>query len=260
MILTLYYTGQEILQQSELWIKGYDLIMGHNEKIREFISDFLQSNIEVHITSISSSIVVEDSISDTFQMYAGIPMRAISITDIVTCPKMYLTNDILKISNFDYQKLVCLSLGTFLYFTREMYLEIQELVKRKIIGVYDTVLGFRTVVSEKALVIYIICNVIYSIKYNCDLIKSIKETLNLAFQRSISKKSVSLKQDKILIFTTDWSAFDEELLTLIYLIQVQLISLYKAIGNGLNSDSPSEIGANIGLLKESRSMILTKKI
>ncbi len=84
-------TIKEIEQQPELWLRVFDLIKEKRLELREFLDKtILSENSEVVFTGAGSSCFVAEMVSAPFQFYTGINSRAVSTTEIVTHPEMYI--------------------------------------------------------------------------------------------------------------------------------------------------------------------------
>lgn len=86
-----YFTIKEIKQQPEIWLEVFRLIELQRFEIQSFLSRYLESeNSEVIFTGAGSSFYIGEMVQGLFQYYTGISSRAVSSTEIVTHPEMFI--------------------------------------------------------------------------------------------------------------------------------------------------------------------------
>lgn len=86
-----YTTKSEIEQQPELWKDIYSLIELQRFEIRDFLYEYVKSeNSEVIFTGAGSSYYIGEMVSGIFQYHTGVTSRAVSTTEIVTHPELYI--------------------------------------------------------------------------------------------------------------------------------------------------------------------------
>jgi len=152
-----------------------------------------------------------------------------------------------RISNLEFKRAVFLGSGPNLGVARESHLKLQELTNGKLICKFDSFLGFRhgpkVIVDKDTLLVYIFSNDEYVIKYENDLVASMKKGINPLFTLGISEKEDTLSNSDLSIkLNNEYCNIKEEFLTLCNLMPAQLFGYYKSIKQGLNPDLPSTNG------------------
>jgi tagatose-6-phosphate ketose/aldose isomerase len=174
------------------------------------------------------------------------------IKSMCECGNFILKENLSKLKSvalIDFKRAVFLGSGPLFGVAHESHLKVQELSDGKVIGIYDSFLGFRhgprAVVDESTLITYLLSNNAYARQYELDLIRSIDESPTGA-------KSVGIAHD----FDTQGLNFDftikipecaanipEEFYSVIYILPAQIIGFYKSLELGLKPDSPSKGGS-----------------
>jgi len=91
MIETNFFTEKEIGQQAELWQKVYNLVLAQRNEIAQFITQIQkESGSEIIFTGAGSSFFVGEMVAGYFQKNTGLSSKAISTTEIVTHPYLYI--------------------------------------------------------------------------------------------------------------------------------------------------------------------------
>ncbi len=86
-----YFTINEIKQQPELWLSIFDLVKRKRFEIQKLLNGYIFSkDSEAIFTGAGSSFFIGEMVSGPFQLYTGISSRAVSATEIVTHPEMYV--------------------------------------------------------------------------------------------------------------------------------------------------------------------------
>jgi len=86
-----YNTLKEIHHQPELWLEVFELINAQNSALRSFLDDIFSSKEgEVIFIGAGSSYFIGEMVSGPFQMHSGLSSRAVSTTEIVTHPEMFI--------------------------------------------------------------------------------------------------------------------------------------------------------------------------
>jgi tagatose-6-phosphate ketose/aldose isomerase len=174
------------------------------------------------------------------------------IKSMCECGNFILKENLSKLKSvalIDFKRAVFLGSGPLFGVAHESHLKVQELSDGKVIGIYDSFLGFRhgprAVVDESTLITYLLSNNAYARQYELDLIRSIDESPTGA-------KSVGIAHD----FDTQGLNFDftikipecaanipEEFYSVIYILPAQIIGFFKSLELGLKPDSPSKGGS-----------------
>ncbi len=87
-----YDTIDEIEQQPELWLRVFYLVKKKQHELQAFFDAAvsLENNSEVIFTGAGSSFFIGEMVSSPFQFYTGISSHAVSTTEIVTHPEIYI--------------------------------------------------------------------------------------------------------------------------------------------------------------------------
>ncbi len=86
-----YYTYDEIKQQPQLWLSILSVVKEKESEIKSLLERY-QSLLESEVifTGAGSSFFIGEMVSGPFQLYTGISSRAVSTTEIVTHPQLYI--------------------------------------------------------------------------------------------------------------------------------------------------------------------------
>ena len=94
MIVSKYYTYQEIFQQPKLWMRVFDMVKNQKKDLQQFINPFLNpSNSEILFTGAGSSFFIGEMVAGVFQEQTGISCRAVATTEIVTHPAYHINKN-----------------------------------------------------------------------------------------------------------------------------------------------------------------------
>lgn len=153
------------------------------------------------------------------------------------------------IAALDFKRAVFLGSGPLFGIAHESHLKVQELSDGKIVGIYDSFLGFRhgprAVVDGSTLVTYFLAYNGQVKQYEIDLIKDISESPHKAINVCIG--SDLEKQGLDMDFNVDYpesiSAIPEEFFSVFYILPAQIIGFFKSLEFGLEPDSPSKDGS-----------------
>ncbi|NOX17649.1 MAG: SIS domain-containing protein [Chlorobi bacterium] len=153
-----------------------------------------------------------------------------------------------EISEIDFNRAVFLGSGLFSGIARESHLKLQELTDGKVICKHDTFLGFRhgpkAVINNKTLVVYLFSNNPYSLNYEKDLVKAVKNGRKGIFNLGVMAQNVEdVQLDEKVIFSEDNEKLDEEFAALLAVLPAQTLGFFKSLYYGLKPDNPSESGA-----------------
>ncbi len=153
------------------------------------------------------------------------------------------------IAALDFKRAVFLGSGPLFGIAHESHLKVQELSDGKIVGIYDSFLGFRhgprAVVDGSTLVTYFLAYNGQVKQYEIDLIKDISESPHKAINVCIG--SDLEKQGLDVDFNVDYpesiSEVPEEFFSVFYILPAQIIGFFKSLEFGLEPDSPSKDGS-----------------
>ncbi len=151
-----------------------------------------------------------------------------------------------NIADLEFERIVFLGSGPLLGVAHESHLKVQELSDGKIVGKYDSFLGFRhgpkAIVNNSTIIVYLFSNNSGKNRYEFDLVKSVNET-------GAGQKSVAIGHGyDINEFKFDFSIhlpkqvldIPDDFLPVFYILPAQIIAFYKSLGLGLAPDSPSK--------------------
>ncbi len=153
------------------------------------------------------------------------------------------------IATLDFKRAVFLGSGPLFGIARESHLKIQELSDGKVIGKYDSYLGFRhgprAVVDASTLIVYLLSVNTVAKRYELDLIKAIEASPAGAKSVGIGNwaDNDGINIDFAINFTECIIHVPEELLSVLYILPAQIIGFYKSLELGLKPDSPSKGGS-----------------
>lgn len=158
--------------------------------------------------------------------------------------KEYL-NDLKRIANTDFERVVFLGSGPLSGIAHECHLKVQELSNGRIVCKYDSFLGFRhgpkAVVNPASIIVYLLSNNPNAIRYEQDLVQSVVSTAagekSIAVGNSCAEKD--FKFDLAVQFPGDADGLPEEFLALPYVLPAQILGFYKSLSLGLSPDNPS---------------------
>jgi len=153
-----------------------------------------------------------------------------------------------QIAEKDFSRAVFLGSGPFLGTATESQLKLQELTDGKIICKEDSFLGFRhgpkSIIDKTTLVIYIFSNEDYVLKYERDLVNSMKKghppMLEIGIMESLLP---DIKLDHVFPFSENGQQVSEEYLAVCSVLPAQLLGFFKSLQLGLRPDNPSTTGA-----------------
>ena len=87
-------TSSEISSQPELWQQTWQSFLGQQSTLKKFLSQvYDQDNLNVILTGAGTSAFIGDILQGPYQKHTGIPSRAISTTDLVTHPELFLQKE-----------------------------------------------------------------------------------------------------------------------------------------------------------------------
>lgn len=160
----------------------------------------------------------------------------------------YFAQDLKQFAALNFKRAVFLGSGPFYGTATESHLKLQELTDGKVICKRDSFLGFRhgpkAVVDETTLVVYIFSNNDYALRYEIDLVASMKKGKEPLAELGIMESDIpNFKLKNKIVFSENGYALDEEFLTICSVVPSQILGFYKSLQLGLQPDSPSSSGA-----------------
>ena len=87
-------TSLEISSQPELWQHTWQSFQDQLSTLKKFLSQvYDQDNLNVILTGAGTSAFIGDILQGPYQKHTGIPSRAVSTTDLVTHPELFLQKE-----------------------------------------------------------------------------------------------------------------------------------------------------------------------
>ncbi len=160
----------------------------------------------------------------------------------------YYFDDFRIISEKNFKRAVFLGSGPLQGTATESHLKLQELTDGKIICKDDSFLGFRhgpkAVIDDTTLVVYIFSNDDYVLKYEKDMVTSMKKGRPPLLEIGIMEKVMpDVNLDYSFSFSENGMKVSEEFLSICSVLPTQLLSFFKSLQLGLQPDTPSATGA-----------------
>jgi len=174
------------------------------------------------------------------------------IESMCECGDFIIKENLLKLKSIaaiDFKRAVFLGSGPLFGIAHESHLKVQELSDGKVIGKFDSFLGFRhgprAVVDESTLITYLLSNNAYARQYEIDLIKAIDESLTKPKSVGVGHgiHALGLNFDFVINIPDCASNIPEEFYSVFYILPAQIIGFYKSLELGLEPDSPSKGGS-----------------
>ncbi len=165
----------------------------------------------------------------------------------------FYRDDLYNAAQKDFRRIVFLGSGPQMGTATESHLKVQELTDGKIIAKSDSFLGFRhgpkAVIDTSTLVVGLFSNDPYVLRYEYDLIKSLKKGQQPLYRIGIFE-SETIAADfekfidlKIILSGNNSSFVPEDYLSICNVLPAQMLGFFKSLERGLCPDNPSETGA-----------------
>ena len=184
--------------------------------------------------------------------YNQLPLLQSSITDIVRSGKNVIEKqeqEIQRIAEKEFRKIVFLGSGVFEGLSREAALKFLELTAGRIPVMFDTPLGFRhgpkSILDEDTTVVLFLSNDEYTKKYDLDLLREIyhekdrNDIIVIAHQDSQEARQYC----NTFLCNDGQDLKDDIYVTFIYILYGQILALYKSIALGITPDNPCPSGS-----------------
>lgn len=160
----------------------------------------------------------------------------------------HYVHDLRKIALRDFKRAVFLGSGPFFGAATESHLKLQELTDGIIICQRDSFLGFRhgpkAVVDRTTLIVYIFSNDDHVLKYEKDLVVSMKKGNKPLLELGIMESEIeSLNVRAGLQLSENGKTVQEEFLAVCSVLPAQILGFHKSLQLGLRPDNPSASGA-----------------
>lgn len=87
-------TSLEISSQPDLWQQTWIYVQNQQDDLKKFLNTiYSKNNINIILTGAGTSAFIGDTLQGLYQKHTGIPTRAISTTDLVTHPDLFLEKE-----------------------------------------------------------------------------------------------------------------------------------------------------------------------
>lgn len=151
-----------------------------------------------------------------------------------------------NVSQIDFDRIIFLGSGPLWGIAKESQLKVQELTNGKVVGKFDSFLGFRhgpkVLINDKTLLVYLLSNNNKTQQYERDLIQQIS-------QHDIDLKTLAVSETEIDISGLDFTLsfndsfeLEEDMWSIICALPAQIIGFYKSLALSFNPDMPSPEG------------------
>jgi tagatose-6-phosphate ketose/aldose isomerase len=159
-----------------------------------------------------------------------------------------------KIACMPFKRAVFLGSGPQFGTATESHLKLQELTDGQVICKNDSYLGFRhgpkAVVDEETIMVYYFSNKQEVLRYELDLVNSMKEGKKPLFQVGVAESRIEgASVDELIVMGNTPGSVREEFLPVVAIIFGQLLGFFKSISLGSHPDSPSASGAISRIVK-----------
>jgi tagatose-6-phosphate ketose/aldose isomerase len=151
-----------------------------------------------------------------------------------------------EIAQKEFTRIVFLGSGPLWGIARESHLKVQELSDGRIIGKFDSFLGFRhgpkAILNNQTLLVYLLSNDKRIFRYERDLADEIdRHDIDLTTLGIAESEDIPSTND-FDIRLSECSKLDEDFWAILCTLPAQIIGLYKSLLLGLNPDNPSTDG------------------
>lgn len=198
--------------------------------------------------------------------FTSMSLAAVLIPQIVTAPEkeeelnqqikilcdygQQLINDfsetLHEVSQTEFSKIVFLGSGNKWGISRESHLKVQELTNGKVIGKYDSFLGFRhgpkAIIDDQTLLVYLLSNKEEIHQYEKDLITQIQDHDIGLTTLAVSESPYDIIKSNFTISLNEEAKLKDHLWAIACTIPAQIIGFYKSLAFGYNPDNPSPNG------------------
>jgi len=173
------------------------------------------------------------------------------IENMCSCGNYILNKNLSKlnsIATLNFKRAVFLGSGPLLGIAHESHLKVQELSDGKVVGKYDSFLGFRhgprAVVDDDTLIFYLLSVNEQAKRYETDLMRSINESPVKAAKVCVGRDpgNHGLDSDYVIDLPDCLGSIPEDFFTVLYILPAQIMGFFKSLELGLEPDSPSRGG------------------
>lgn len=151
------------------------------------------------------------------------------------------------ILNFDFNRIVYLGSGSYHGLSKEASLKLLELTRGKVVGYYESSLGFRhgpkSIIDDKTVILVFQSNNEYALDYDKDILKEMYHDEGNHKVVSIGKNEDVREYTHFYLDVPVENLENDVFLGLLYVLYAQVFSLLASIKNGINPDNPNPSGA-----------------
>ncbi|MFM1524979.1 MULTISPECIES: SIS domain-containing protein [Helcococcus] len=151
------------------------------------------------------------------------------------------------ILNFDFNRIVYLGSGSYHGLSKEASLKLLELTRGKVVGYYESSLGFRhgpkSIIDDKTVVLVFQSNNEYALDYDKDILKEMYHDEGNHKVVSIGRNEDVREYTHFYLDVPVENLENDVFLGLLYVLYAQVFSLLASIKNGINPDNPNPSGA-----------------
>lgn len=152
-----------------------------------------------------------------------------------------------EVAALPFERVVFLGSGPLLGTARESHLKVQELTDGRVVGKYDSFLGFRhgpkVVADDRTLLVFLFSNDPYVQQYEVDLAQDFNQGKGVQYTIGVAEKKIPGVEVQLWIPLAEGnSRLDEALLAVCSVLPAQIIGYYKSLHLGFTPDEPSASG------------------
>lgn len=151
-----------------------------------------------------------------------------------------------QVAQTDFNRVIFLGSGSLSGIARESHLKVQELSNGKVIGKFDSFLGFRhgpkAILDDNTLIVYLMSNNEKVSRYEEDLIEQIAQHEYDLTTMAITEGG-NVCPDIDYCLNMDSEGLDGNMWAILCTLPAQIVGFYKSVLLGYNPDNPSPDGA-----------------
>ncbi|HEX6981507.1 MAG TPA: SIS domain-containing protein [Balneolaceae bacterium] len=150
------------------------------------------------------------------------------------------------VSQNEFDRIIFLGSGSLWGIAKESHLKVQELTNGKVVGKFDSFLGFRhgpkAVINDKTLLVYLLSNKKETKPYERDLVDQVVQHKIDLKTLAISETTCDHQKVDFSISLNRQNELDEAFWAILCTLPAQIIGFYKSLALGYNPDNPSPDG------------------
>lgn len=86
-----HFTYKEIMQQPDMWLREYDMLLEQREQIKSFVTQYLAQHYEIIFTGAGTSAYIGDVLEVAIAATPFRGARSVATTDLITHPESYFS-------------------------------------------------------------------------------------------------------------------------------------------------------------------------